>query len=464
MGNTLKPLAKYFIFSAEDAPERSFGSPEVHFRSISMHAPPNCRDCSAVVQVGMVKWELWNHIDCCTDDDVAALRCSRSGNVYIPERPSGSPESSGLYLHTLRLVNGTLPKTEDTKYRVIDTGMYILTLVNCGGAENAGVTGVVVVRNPHGFLPANEYQKLPFYGWLAILYLLLGMIWAFLSIRWANELFAIQNCISAVLCLGTLESCLWYVLFRDWNWTGRRMTFLFIISLVVAVIKQILSYMLVLVASLGLGVTRDNIDRPTSVRMQGVACLYIVLDIVREIVVSFDEKHALPWVFVLSCLLPVAALNGVLFYWVIMALTQLIETLKELRQFEKLQMFKRFFAVLAFSLLIASITLFREVMGAMEGTQIGWQYQWLYTDGIAHSIYTVVLVSVMYLWQPHHNSKRYAYSHQLDDQELDVRFTGPIEVEFDSWEDTPEEFETELEPVDVSRATMQGKSTMNEDC
>lgn len=227
--------------------------------------------------------------------------------------------------------------------------------------------------------------------------------------------------------------------------------------------------MLVLVASLGLGVTRDNIDRPTSVRMQGVACLYIVFDIVREIVVSFDERHTLPWVFVLSCVLPVAALNGVLFYWVIMALTQLIEALKELRQFEKLQMFKRFFAVLAFSLLIATITLFREVMGAMQGTQITWQYQWLYTDGIAHSIYTVVLVSVMYLWQPHHNSKRYAYSHQLDDQELDdqeldVRFTGPIEVEFGAWEDKPEEFETELEPVDVSRATMQGKSIMKEDC
>merc|ERR1712137_873606 len=106
----------------------------------------------------------------------------------------------------------------------------------------------------------------------------------------------------------------------------------------------------------------------------------------------------------------------------------------------------------------------REVIGAAEGTHIGWQYQWLYTDGIAHSIYTVVLVSVMYLWQPHHNSKRYAYSHQLDDQELDVRFTGPIEVEFDAWEDKLEEFEAELEPVDVSRATMQGKSTLNEDC
>merc|ERR1711933_470465 len=50
---------------------------------------------------------------------------------------------------------------------------------------------------------------------------------------------------------------------------------------------------------------------------------------------------------------------------------------------------------------------------------IRWHYQWFLADGVSHLLFLAVLAAMMYLWAPHTNSQRYAYSHQVDGDDKD---------------------------------------------
>jgi len=240
-----------------------------------------------------------------------------------------------------------------------------------------------------------------------------------LSLRWFKEVITIQNCIAGVILLGLIEAFVWYLFFSDWNSKGSRGNVVFVLAMLSSVAKSIFSYMLVLVAALGWGVTRPYLDKDVTFRIQAVCWLYILLGVVREVVLSFRHSHSLPMAFVLLCLLPVSLLNGVIFYWVFTALSSLIQTLKDRGQTDKLQVFQRLWAILIFSLGIATVTLLYQIFALSRSLSTSWRHQWFYTDGVSHILFLLVLVSMMYLWAPHKNSQRYAYN-QVDVKEPDA--------------------------------------------
>lgn len=156
-------------------------------------------------------------------------------------------------------------------------------------------------------------------------------------------------------------------------------------------------------------------------KVQAVSFLYIVLDFIRESVLSFRHSHSLSLAFVLLCLLPVALLNGAIFYWIFTALSSLMETLRERRQAEKLLLFERLWKILVFALAIASLTLLFQIFDlSSRSISIRWHYQWFFADGVSHILFLMVLAGMMYLWAPHTNSQRYAYSHQVGDEDSNV--------------------------------------------
>jgi len=264
----------------------------------------------------------------------------------------------------------------------------------------------------------NEYHKMPFYGWLSLVYAALAVTWMALTLRWWREIIHIQGCIAGVIFLGLVEAFIWWIFFNDWNSSGNRGKVLFVLAILTTVLKSIFSYMLVLVASLGWGVTRPYLDQSTIMKIQGVSLLYIVLDFIRETVLSFRHSHTLSLSFVLLCLLPVSLLNGGIFYWIFTALSGLIETLRDRRQADKLVLFQRLWKLLVFAMGFASLMLLWQIFDLSRSIAIRWHYQWLFADGFSHLLFMLVLVVMMYLWAPHTNSQRYAYTQQMDDKDI----------------------------------------------
>ena len=80
-----------------------------------------------------------------------------------------------------------------------------------------------------------------------------------------------------------------------------------------------------------------------------ITVLYLVLDAVREIVLSLRHSLVLPLSFVLLCLIPVSLLHGGIIYWIFISLRHLIATLEEQNQTDKLELFVRLWKVLLVS-------------------------------------------------------------------------------------------------------------------
>lgn len=417
---SLHTLYAFYVYSHQDAPERTLGQPFVQFHNL-MFTATNPADAEKAKNYGGVQLSIlpyrsfWTLIQpdkfCSTAEDVRAGVAKEEGKLLAHKSPGQSDESVNLYSHTVNFGSST-----DDQVPVHSTGVYILVFSNCGEFKDGEVSGSVIAKNSYGFLPGNEYHKMPFYGWLAILYIFMAMIWMCLSLRYWRELFHIQYCITAVIFLGLVEAFLQWRFFMDWNESGLRGRFVFVLAILATVVKSIFSYMLVLVASLGWGVTRPYLDQPTILKVQALSCFYIVLDFIRESALSFRHSHSLSIAFVLLCLLPVALLNGVIFYWIFTALSSLIETLAERKQQEKLRVFQRLWKILVAALSLASLSLLFQLYDLSRSISQRWHYQWFFADGVSHILFCMVLGAIMFLFAPHTNSQRFAYKQVEGDE------------------------------------------------
>jgi len=426
---SLHTMYAFYVYSHQEAPEKTLGSPFVKFHSLSAHSTSLSKTDADMkdymgIQLSILPYrDFWNLIKpdkfCSSPDDVPKGYADYPYQLLV-DKPVGTNYSDvNLYSYTVRFPAAANLHPNDLPVQVRSTGVYILVYSNCGDFSEATISGSVVVKNAYGFLPGNEYHKMPFYGWLSLIYAAMAVTWMALSLRWWRELFHIQYCIAAVILLGLVEAFTWWIFYNEWNHSGVRGRFLFIMAILSSVVKSVFSYMLVLVASLGWGVTRPYLDHRTIMKVQAVSFLYIVLDFIRESVLSFRHSHSLSLTFVLLCLLPVALLNGAIFYWIFTALSSLMETLKERRQNEKLLLFERLWTILVASLAIASLTLLFQIFDLSRSISIRWHYQWFFADGVSHILFLLVLAAMMYLWAPHTNSQRYAYSQQIDGDDRD---------------------------------------------
>mmetsp|Transcript_85413 Transcript_85413/g.198575 ORF Transcript_85413/g.198575 Transcript_85413/m.198575 type:complete len:529 (+) Transcript_85413:64-1650(+) len=417
--SSLHTLYAFYVYSHQDAPERSREQPFVKFANLTLFplllGQTADSDLAGYqgVQLSILPYkDFWALIKpdhfCSTAEDVNSKEAKKQDQLLVHAEESNDVN---MYIHTVRV------QSKDETVIIRATGVYILVFSNCGEVGDAAVDGSVVVRNTYGFLPGNEYHKMPFYGWLSLCYAAMAVVWMALSLRWWRELFHIQYCIAVVILLGLVDSFLWWIFFTDWNSSGTRGRILFIMAILSSVVKSVFSFMLVLVASLGWGVTRPYLDHRTIVKVQSLSFLYIVLDFIREAVLSFKHSHSLSLAFILLCLLPVAQLNGAIFYWIFTALSSLMDTLRERRQNEKLLLFERLWKILVFALAVASLTLLFQIFDLSRSISIRWHYQWFFADGVSHILFLLVLAAMMYLWAPHTNSQRYAYSVQVDDED-----------------------------------------------
>mmetsp|Transcript_67551 Transcript_67551/g.162172 ORF Transcript_67551/g.162172 Transcript_67551/m.162172 type:complete len:540 (-) Transcript_67551:63-1682(-) len=454
---TMHFLYTFYIYGREDAPERNDDgtAPYVQFMKVKLSSTnPERSDASMEtydsVQLSLLKYKhFFDLVDrehfCCLEEDVGT-NCAKADELYVKKDKSASYSSVGVYNFTVPFGNARRNKKPNPKERITPagsepvTGIYVLTLSNCGDMSDAVLSGDVIVKNAYGYLAGNEYHKLPFYGWMSMVYMFLAVVWMLLTLRWWRNTVAIQNCITVVIVLGLLECFFWWNHYNSWNSDGYRNNVLFVCSLLASVVKNIFSYMLVLVASLGWGVTRPFLDSSIMLKIQAITWLYIVLDVIKEVVLAFRHSHSLPIPFVLLCLLPVSLLNGVIFYWIFAALSNLMESLQDRRQDAKLMVFKRLWLILVVALSIATLTLLYHIFHMSGQSLTQWTDEWLYSDGISHLLFLAVLTAIMLLWAPSEHSQRYAYSAgdkgAGDDEKKKLKEVGWAEEEDDDDEES----------------------------
>lgn len=425
--STLSALHFFYIYNHHDSPDPQAEAfvkfKGLGFKSASPRKTDDMLKDYHSLQLSIIRLgHFWNVINpasfCCTQQDVEDQRCEMLDQIrYRRAAMKGPMDEVDVYPYTVRhsLDDSEFGIQRDLTKTIRTTGVYALVISNCGSLNRATVTGSVVVKNPFGFLPGIDYYKMPFYLKLCLAYGGLGLIWGLLSVRFWREIFNVQSCIAAVIGLGLVEAFFWYLCYHDWNETGERSWFLFVCGNIFSVARSIFSYVLVLVGSMGWGITRPYLDRAEVQRIGRCCVLYVVLDIAnRGVKHKQHMAERVPYIVFFLSAFSMALLYGGIFYWIMTSLTNLIQTLKERRQSDKLALFENLFRVLAVSLVVAVVAQLHQFWMSSRDIEGIWRSAWLYTEGIPHMLFVGVLMAMMFLWAPHKNTQRYAYSAQTD--------------------------------------------------
>jgi len=438
---SLQTVYAFYIYTAEDAPWASSEHSYVKFDGLTAHLATNSTAPEyRGLQVFLLKYsEFWNLIDpenfCCSFQDARDGVCETanqllltlpkklpeestgvsavthqevdqflSGSKTVVRRLSAHLQDSDVFLKTIPVLDKSQYMNKATKMHVQHSGVYIMVLSNCGDVEHGTVSGSVIVRNPYGFLPGNEYPKLPFFVVLSIIHLCMAAMWLHVLHKSNSTLFRIQKVMTVVLVLPVLDAVLWSIHFYVWNLVGSRNTAITVAALLAQVLKRFASYVFLLVASLGWGVTRPHLDRGLVVKLALFCFLYISSDFCVEVEVNFRHTNSFSsfgWAALLASFL----LKCGLLIWICRSLRGVIKSLSEQQQFDRLLLFKRLIWILVFALVVAAVSCACQIVNMQRSVSLTWKYQWLLSDGIPCSLFVAIHASIMYLWAPNQYSQ-----------------------------------------------------------
>ena len=390
--------------------------------------------------MGNLRW-------CCSGDAVSLTLCDggpkqegrlivdahkfKGEHVVLAVPPSGKWEKSvmsGMF---------NLEKRGDGD---VGTGKYVLVVANCNDriGRNLTVSGQYVWKSSHGYLPGNLFGEMYFYSALIAVYVILFAFYAVKMSINGDSIILVQKWVLCTIGMGLLE-----VFFKAgdlwvWNVDGDRFWFSLYTGVIVGVLKRAISRVLVVMLSLGLGVTCDSLGgKMKKVVTLGIA--YAGTSAARDVmtVLAITENEVLSTTAetelldVVALLTLIAAFIDVTFYlWIFSALSGTMEYLQGMNQSRKLKRYLRLRMILLLSVLFAVVwTVFGIVDSYNDKRIINEEVNGWVLTAVWELNYLFVLVGLSCLWAPEAGAKEYAYVMELstigNDLQFDTNIEGP---------------------------------------
>ena len=299
--------------------------------------------------------------------------------------------------------------------------MYDVVVAVCGGTTpgKIAIDGEIAVRNPFGYMPAETFPFLQvvitqFYMVATGAYICLLAVWSvLLCCHWSSAI-RLQKCyIPAVLAVCILEDSMSYLGWNYLNTAGVPSRSLLTCILVLNSVRNTLARILLLVVSMGYGITIPQLARPCCIVALGV--LFFVANL--GYVIAAQVAHLVPIQieYLLLATFPVSIVNTAFYMWTFTSLTNTMGKLKQERQDFKLLIFQKLTAVfvtaIGLSLLWFGIECYYRFAHRREEY---WQILWRF-DAAWHLIFYLTIVGVISLWRPTSKSKDLAFTLQLPD-------------------------------------------------
>ncbi|KAJ8947539.1 hypothetical protein NQ318_005017 [Aromia moschata] len=298
---------------------------------------------------------------------------------------------------------------------IMHDGVYVLALrvspVNTNMSDySVGVH--IEMKNDYGYLSAADWPLLPFYGFMCIYYVILGLIWLLLSFLQWRDLLRVQFWIGGVILLGMLEKATFYAEYQSINNTGIRVQGAMLFAEWISCAKRTLARMLVVIVSLGFGIVKPRLGA-TLHRVVGVGLLYFFLA-ASEGYLRITKAKNDPGKDLLVASVPLAVLDSAICWWIFSALVTTTRTLRLRRNETKLALYRHFTNTLIFSV-VASVFFMLyciKVHHYVECLTL-WKDMWL-EEAYWHILFSCLLLVIMILWRPTNNNQRYAFVPLLD--------------------------------------------------
>jgi len=397
----------FYVHSEGDAPGRQ-ESASVVFRNLGANLAGNSQlGGYNSVQVSLLPFDnMWDIVDKKTFCAVRGI--GKNSELLLQQTPA----TSHAAIHAVPFPATGNP--QNVEFQIKKTGRYILAYSNCGSANttSATVTGSVLVKNPYGFLPGNEYSNLNFHGWCAVIYVVLNVLWTGMYVRFFRSTFYIQTGIAGISALCLLESSFSWLMYKDWNSTGDLSYFLLLLSSACYVFKYVCAWALLRSSSVAVGLDQEDLDTATPVKLFVSCALFMIQQCAWKQVMTYRHTLQLQSGFVIAVALPGFFIWAALFLWHFLALKHLLNRLMKVERkamalacFQKVQCVLIAAAVGSFSVstLQAVDIASQEVMP--------WNSQFL-SSGAANLVFMMVLMAMMLVWLPSEDSWKLVYMQQ----------------------------------------------------
>ncbi|ORY86276.1 lung seven transmembrane receptor-domain-containing protein [Protomyces lactucae-debilis] len=324
------------------------------------------------------------------------------------------------------------------RYDIKRTSYYCVSTLSL---QNLAYEGIVEFRNSYGELPAAEYFNLPFYGALAIVYVVIGFLWAFQYVQHKKEILPVQNYITALIIFLSMEMIIIWGYYDFVNLRGYTLgsrVYMVIVALLTA-FRNSFSFFMILIVSLGYSVVRPSLGQ-AMVRARILAVLHFAFGVIYS-VMSMAVKAETASFWILLVILPLSATMTTFYLWTLSALQTTIKELMARRQSQKALMYKRLWGIIIWSVAVVVIFIMLNTITianrSPDFVPTHWKNRFV-LDGWLNTLYLTVFGTIVFLWRPTADNRRFAMSEEVrqEDYEMDVDVRSD-DGEMDEEEDRP---------------------------
>ncbi|XP_022889528.1 transmembrane protein 87A-like [Olea europaea var. sylvestris] len=344
---------------------------------------------------------------CCTADLAKLGVCTQGQIIHRPSTYNpGWPQVFGVSFDVDKVETILPPRS----IQITKSGMYNMYFIYCDpNLKDVIVKGKTIWKNPTGYLPGRMAPLMNFYGFMSLGFVVLGIFWFSQYARHWREVLPLQNCVTLLITLGMFEMALWYFDYAEFNETGVRPTGITVWAVTFGTVKRTVSWLIILMVSMGYGVVRPTLGGLTSkVLMLGTT--FFVASEVLELVENVGAESDLSGKARLFFVLPVAILDAFFILWIFTSLSSTLNKLQARRMLAKLDIYRKFTNALAVAVVLSAGWICYELyFKSNDIYNEQWKNAWI-IPAFWQIVSFFLLCVICALWAPSQNSMRYAYS------------------------------------------------------
>ncbi|EAA21708.1 hypothetical protein, partial [Plasmodium yoelii yoelii] len=300
---------------------------------------------------------------------------------FINDRIEDDNTSSGNEVNHNKFLE--LIKNEHI-YNIDKTDIYTIFLSNCGDSKiyELDLHGNIHILNKYGYLPGDKITKLNLYVSLMLIYFIYSIIWSYSLIKNKANVIKIQVWISVCIFLYLLENLFLYLYFMTYNVQAKINNNYLFMAVFFSVLKNVCSYLLILLGSLGWGLVIPTLDRKTFIKIKVLFIFFIIFDFIKQFLDAHLADEHVNTVYFLCCILPMSIIYAIIYVWIFISSSKIIIQLNEDKQYEKLNMFKNFFNVLILALIFSIISLIIDLFVMLFPSDQLWNLKCYISEGV----------------------------------------------------------------------------------
>jgi len=345
----------------------------------------------------------------CSKDLVELGVCEKVDEIIINKK-----NKKGKILAKLFEINDKTeyPYKTELKYDVDETGFYSVIFKTANDDDydkSYDLISNVEWHSSTGELAGGDYPKVKFYGFLALIYIIICALWILNAYIYRQDILPLQHYITGITVFVTIEMIMHYVYYNHYNNTNDNSMLLLIFAGGLNAGRNSLTFFILLIVCMGYGVVKQSLGS-TMRKVQVLTLLHFIFGILYAIglmiVSEITEFVVLFFVF------PLSATMTIFYVWTLAALTNSIKKLEERHQDAKLNMFLNLRKILIICIVFIFIFFVASTYNFMGSQDIQWivdhwSTRWFWIDGFLNIIYLFGFTAIIFLWRPTANNQRY---------------------------------------------------------